>query len=144
MNVINNPPENWMRRMREGNTIWMVKEGQTATVVSPFLPEAGHRTGRIFLRFQDGRTDYWFVSEHGNGIDGSPILRPLEGNLPENEVSLGSDEAETLKRKINDLEIAIAEIKIVCMLLMKGMGVDIPGVHVVAASGPIPPKGDMN
>lgn len=113
MQIILNPPQGWVRHLSDGCYVWLTKEQEVATVVAPFTPPMGRqRTGRLFIRRNyDGPIDYWFVSADGKGIDGSTIMEPLEGSLPESPVELQSSEAQELRLEIQRLWAAVAELQ---------------------------------
>jgi|SRR5690606_10166009 len=115
--VIQDPPSGWVRCLREGCQIWLVKEKEVAFVVAPFSPPfGGQRTGRLFIR-KNGVIDYWFVSDTGCGIDGSPLMLPIQGSLPETPVQLTSKEAEDLSLRISRLEEKLKPLDIVLRFL---------------------------
>lgn len=78
------PPGPWLTRLRHGWTVWLVKEQEYATVLRVFRPtgtcRAGLRQGQIGLQRCCGQQN-WFIDEHGDGLDGKPLLAPVEGNL---------------------------------------------------------------
>ena len=85
------PQGQWMRRLRESNWIWLVKEQQYATVAFPWQPpEPGFRTGRLVLtkliehggQLYRGETQVWYVGSEGEGLDGKLLVLPCEGHLP--------------------------------------------------------------
>ncbi len=111
MKIIENPPQDWVHNLREGCEVWLTKERVVAAVVAPFTrPVSSYRTGRLFIR-KNGVIDYWFVSSNGKGIDGSTIMQPLEGSLPETPVELRSSEAEELRLEISKLRAEVAALR---------------------------------
>lgn len=109
--VIQNPPNQWVRNLREDCQIWLVKEREMAWVVAPYTPSlGGHRTGRLFIRRMNRGIDYWFVSDTGRGIDGSLLMLPIQGSLPETPVQLTSKENEDLVIRISRLEERLKRI----------------------------------
>ena len=99
-----------MRNLREGCLVWLAKEGHEARIESPYQPSLGRaHTGRIFLRIH-GHIDYWFVDDGGRGIDGSILMQPLEGNLPDIPALLQSGEAEELRLEIARLRKDITDV----------------------------------
>ena len=100
------PEGPWMRRLRESNWIWLVKEGQYASVLFPWQPpEPGYMTGRLCLCRSDqrngdlyrGETQVWFVGSRGEGLDGKQLIVPCEGHLPETLAEIiGQPEQELL------------------------------------------------
>lgn len=108
MKIIENPPQGWVRNLREGCEVWQTKQKTVATVVAPFTPSMRlGSTGRLFIRQFGHGIDYWFVSENGKGIDGSTILEPIEGSLPDTPALLQSSEAEELKLEIARLRAEV-------------------------------------
>lgn len=98
-NIINDTPDRWMERLRKGNIVWLVKEQKEAQVVFPYEPpEPGYKTGTIGIR--SGLLDSWFSDIEGKGIDGSQILLPIEGNLPENPEPLPDVEVRHIHRAL--------------------------------------------
>ncbi len=76
------PAEQWMDRLREGDQLWCVKQQTLARVGMPWEPPApGYIAGRLVIQFPYGRTEIWYVNGHGNGMDNSPLVRPLAGSL---------------------------------------------------------------
>ncbi len=107
MSVIEKPPENWMYCLREGNQVWLCKERRIATTASPYIPSkyyGGGTCGKLFLAFDDYRIDYWLVRDNGNGIDQVPLIRPIEGHLPDSPVQMLSQEAYKLTIRLSALE----------------------------------------
>lgn len=111
MQIIENPPKGWVRHLRESCEVWLTKERAIAVVVAPFTPPVGRqRAGRLFIS-RAGGIDYWFVSDEGKGIDGSTIMQPIEGSLPETPVALQSSEAEELRLEIAKLRAQIQTLQ---------------------------------
>lgn len=102
-NIINNPPDNWLERLRRGHKVWLVKENREAEVVFAYEPpEPGHYCGQIGIRY--GLMDSWFIDINGKGIDGSQLMLPLKNNLPENPEPLPATEIRRLYREIDYLK----------------------------------------
>ncbi len=100
--VIENPPEGWVKRLRPGNYVWLVKEGKPAEICFPFVyPEPGHKTGRLGVRH--GILDSWFIDENGRGIDYSLLMLPIEGYLLENPPDLPPNYVLEIHKTLNDL-----------------------------------------
>jgi len=134
--IIDNPPKGWMRNLVQDCHVWLTKEKTTATVVAPFNPPVGaHRTGQMFIRV-NGRIDYWFVSEDGRGIDGSRLMQPLEGNLPDEPASLQSPEAHELKLEIARLRKDLNKV----MAVLSFLGIDFINVPEDALGVPKIPE----
>lgn len=113
---MNPPPEGeWMRRLRDGMEIWLVKQHEHARCVMPWAPPTpGHRCGRLVLdRYHGNRrlcTEAWYVGGRGEGLDGGLLVLPCEGHLPE-ELSKATEERDiwikadmaTLRREMDTL-----------------------------------------
>jgi hypothetical protein len=88
------PGEPWMYRLREGHYIWLVKEQEYAQVQWAWEPpEPGCCSGRLGIKRFGGYAPHqmsfwgeqtWFVDSMGKGFDGKQLIRPVEGNLPDN------------------------------------------------------------
>ena len=103
MGIIQNPGLNWLERLRKGNRVWLVKENKEAMVEWAYEPpDPGHSCGRIGI----GRPwmDSWYIDSNGNGIDGHPLMRPIEGELPENPEPLPINEIRRLQMGIEHLQ----------------------------------------
>ena len=113
---MNPPPEGeWMRRLRDGMQIWLVKQEEHARCVMPWAPPTpGHRCGRLVLdRYSGDRrwgTEAWYVGGRGEGLDNSQLILPCEGHLPE-ELAKATEERDiwiksdiaTLRREIRTI-----------------------------------------
>ena len=109
--IITNPPANWMERLRKGHCVYLVKEQEMASVEFPYEPaEPGTRIGRIgiqrFGAYENRWLDIqsWYVSSEGLGLDGLPLMQPLVGNLPDNPDPLPEPMVRRLQRAIEHLE----------------------------------------
>jgi hypothetical protein len=95
------PSGPWLDRLRPNNWVWLDKEQQPAQVLMSFEPIVDmlcdSRMGRIaLLRLsQDGQmssVECWEVSYDGHGHDGSVLMRPCLGQLPEHPAPLPAPE----------------------------------------------------
>ena len=87
------PPSRWMRRLKQGHTVWLVKEKLWASIACPWIPpEPGYRSGQISLRrIEDKRlrpAEQWYVGVDGQGLDGSQLMFPAQGHLADVDVPL--------------------------------------------------------
>lgn len=111
VDIIQNPPPQWVLRLREGCQIWLVKEQEIALVVAPFTPSVGgHITGQLFIR-RNRVIDYWYVSDSGHGINGSLLMLPIQGSLPDTPAKLTSQENEELLIRIAKLENKVRSLE---------------------------------
>lgn len=106
--LIDNPPENWLENLRRGHKVWLTKEQEWAEIEFPYEPpEPGYRTGRIGIsRFSNNTyrgIESWFISSNGEGIDGSQLMQPIEGNLPDNPKPLPEPIVRQMQRIIDHL-----------------------------------------
>lgn len=102
MPTIDNPPHGWMLRLRQGNRVWLPKENCEATIEWPYEPEdPGHSCGRVGIRRP--WHDTWLIDADGKGIDGKPIMMPIEGELPENPPPLPVPEIRRLRAALEVL-----------------------------------------
>lgn len=115
--VIENPPPSWITRLRRGHWIWLVKEQEFAQVEFAHEVEPGFRTGRMGIRrFSLSENRYheiqsWYVGFNGEGIDGSLLMLPTEGNLPDNPDPLPEPEVRKMQRTIADLEARVRNLE---------------------------------
>ena len=100
--VIENPPEGWVKRLRPGNYVWLVKEKKPAEICFPFVyPDPGYRTGRLGVRH--GLLDSWYIDENGRGLDHSLLMLPIEGHLLENPPDLPPNYVLEIHKTLNTL-----------------------------------------
>tara|TARA_Y100000034_G_C6896119_1_gene413181 strand:+ start:2113 stop:2541 length:429 start_codon:yes stop_codon:yes gene_type:complete len=106
------PAGTWMRRLQESHWIWLVKQEQYASVNFPWQPPGpGHISGRLCLTkfnavgdtlYRDN-TEVWFVKGDGTGFDGTQLIMPCEGHLPETLADIVDEEAQRLIMTIDRL-----------------------------------------
>ena len=122
------PEGPWMRRLRECNWIWLVKEEEYATVAFTWQPpEPGFMSGRLVLDrlrqehdgLYKGETQVWFVGARGEGLDGKQLIVPCEGVLAETFAEVVDQNAEKFLAalvesagKINDLTEKYHQLKL--------------------------------
>lgn len=107
MDLIEEPGSQWVSRLRRGNRIWLVKENEEAQVEYPYEPpEPGLGTGKlgIFRHNQFFTIQSWWVGLEGQGIDGSQLIRAIEGHLPENPEPLPEPLVRQLVRQVDALQ----------------------------------------
>ena len=110
VNLVKNPVSSWLARLRRGNRVWLPKEGCEATVEWPYEPpDPGYKCGMIGIR--RGYLDSWFVDSNGKGIDGNPIMQPIEGELPENPTPLPDNETRHLQRAVEYLTLRVEDLE---------------------------------
>ena len=98
--VIDNPGEDWVERLRQGNKVWLVKERMYAYIEWAWEP---HGTwGRIGLQI-DGSQNTWSMCSNGLGSDNKELLLPIKGNLERNPTPLELTELRQLRREVNIL-----------------------------------------
>lgn len=104
------PPETpWLDRLRRGNLVWLVKEGHSTEVTWSWEPPGpGYKTGSLGVSCS---ATPWYVDNHGRGINGSQILAPVEGHLPENPEPLPEPEVRHIHRQLEDLERRLTAIE---------------------------------
>jgi len=114
---IDPPAFPWVHRLPRGCPIWLTKEGKAGEVKWPWYPPQPDRwIGSLVLQHPESVHIYeWYVDDHGCGIDGSQILQPCFGCLPEKDCGLWidgdrralhnlHDEVDDLKRRVKFLE----------------------------------------
>jgi hypothetical protein len=107
-NIITNPPANWVERLRRENRVWLVKEQKEAFVDYPYEPaEPGFRIGRIGIRGSGA----WFVGLNGEGLNGDPLIQPIEGHLPDNPEPLPEPLIRQMQRSIEHLENRVRNLE---------------------------------
>jgi hypothetical protein len=110
--ISTDPPLDWMDRLRRGHRVWLVKEEETARVEFAYeAPEPGHRTGCMGICRRDGQLQSWFVGLNGEGIDGSQLILPLEGHLPEHPEPLPEPIVRQMLRTIHRLETRVRRLE---------------------------------
>jgi len=110
MTIVEKPDSNWLARLRHGNKVWLAKEQREAVVEWPYEPpDPGHKCGRIGIRL--GHLDSWFIDSNGRGIDGKPLMQPIEGELPENPPPLPDNEVRRLQREFEYLEHRVEHLE---------------------------------
>ncbi len=83
--------------------------------MAPFMPSvSGHQTGKLFIQIED-RIHYWYVSADGRGIDGSLLMLPIEGSLPETPVELTSQEAWQIRFELQKLRDEVRYLRLALM-----------------------------
>jgi hypothetical protein len=115
--IIENPPQDWVNRLRQGDYVWLVKQKTYAEICFPWIPpEPGHKTGRLGVRH--GLLDSWYISSEGRGIDGSLLMLPIEGYLAENPpdkpphyVYEMQDELRILRQNLTILNQRVMELE---------------------------------
>ncbi len=111
--IIENPPEDWVENLRHGCKVWLVKENKVAEIIFPFEPpEPGYRSGYIGLK--DIHIDRWHIDSNGRGFDGLPLMKPIKGHLPENPMKLPNTdirhihyELDSINKRLRSLEAII-------------------------------------
>jgi hypothetical protein len=93
MEINNNPPNRWLRRLKPSHIIWLVKEKLWASVSAPWIPpEPGHITGTLTIRRVIDNylqsPESWYCNADGQGINGSLLFLPAEGHLEDDEVPI--------------------------------------------------------
>lgn len=96
------PPKTpWLHRLRRGSPIWLTKEGRSAEVCWPWIPpEPGHMIGTIAIRVHG--INEWYSDDFGMGLDGSQILQPCLGHLPEHGAGPIMDRDRRALYKLHD------------------------------------------
>ena len=109
--VLEDPDDEWMERLRRGNKIWLVKEGEYATVEWPWEPPGlGRFAGRIGINRSVGDTiilgqcQSWFVTVNGCGMDGKKLFLPVDGHLEDNPSPLLEPQLRQLERELEHLK----------------------------------------
>lgn len=108
--IIENPVQNWLANLRQGNKVWLPKEQREAVVEWPYEPpDPGYKCGRIGIRL--GLLDSWFVDSNGRGIDGKPLMQPIEGEMPIDPAPLPDNEVRHLQRAVEYLTQRIERLE---------------------------------
>ncbi len=111
----------WVERLREGHFIWLCKERCLGQVEIPFYPpEPGTCAGKLALKKFDGNrfvgrtyrgTEVWFISYTGTGFDGSQLILPIEGNLPDFPEPIELPVVMELRREIATLRAQVDNLR---------------------------------
>jgi hypothetical protein len=127
--VITNPPDNWLERLRTDHYVWLAKENRLGQIGFPYEPpEPGYLTGYIGVKTRTatqcdngnwgypdnldwGHIERWHISSNGRGIDGSQLLLPLEGNLPENPPELPTVESRHINQQLDRLNQRVRQLE---------------------------------
>ena len=106
-NVLAAPAEPWLDRLRRGHHVWCVKQNCKAAVVwawEPPAPGIVTCTGRIGIQpIVDNHVQsiqQWYCTVHGQGIDKSQILLPIQDNLPDEPSPISEPVVRQLMRSI--------------------------------------------
>jgi len=116
--VMEKPRGSWIERLRKGHIVYLPKEkcyGQIEWAYEP--PEPGTIAGRIALRklseyfdawYQENRwtikeVQSWFIRPDGTGFDGSQLMLPTEGNLPEEALPIAEPWQRHIERSIGNI-----------------------------------------
>lgn len=109
--IIQNPPFGWVENLRRGCKVWLVKSQEQAEIEFAYeAAEPGLRSGRLGIRVR-GQVQLWWVGINGEGIDGSVLLRPLEGHLPKNPEPLPEPLIRQMQRQIERLEHRVTQLE---------------------------------
>ena len=112
----------WLDRLRRGHYVWLVKDQRFGRIEWAWVPpEPGCRTGRIGLSILGPGTPEniwtgpplpqcpWFIGADGAGLDGRPLLEPVEGNLPDEAAPISEPVIRHLHRQLEKLLTRISE-----------------------------------
>ena len=122
------PQGNWLERLRKGNRVWLPKENCEGCIYEPYQPpEPGERCGRITLNkvimivgtpgMRYTPTETWYVYPNGKGFDGTQLIIPIVGQLPENPPPLNEPWQRKVERAIEILATEIDGLKAQIMVL---------------------------
>lgn len=112
MKILERYPDHWMRHLREGHRVYLVKEDCFGFIGQSYTPPeySGGYAGTIFVSKNSQFYEKWYVREDGNGLDGQPLMRPVEGNLADTHATLFSGEAYKIHKRIDELEKALGQM----------------------------------
>ena len=103
--------------------MWLPKEQSEVTIEWPYEPEdPGHSCGRIGIRRGQGGSDTWLINIDGSGIDGKPILLPIEGELADKPAPLPESEVRRLQRAINRLDLRVQYLERIVLVTPAAVG----------------------
>jgi len=102
MDVMNEPPGRWVRRLVQHCPVWLVKNGMFASVTWPYAK------GRICMALHPDTEQTWYMDEDGYGFDKKRLILPVVGKLPETEAPLLHD--DVILREISSLRIAVMKL----------------------------------
>ena len=113
LKVLETPTEDWIDRLRSGHWIYLVKEREIARVAWPWEPpDDGGTVGQICIhRFCVGQSQVWYVRLDGTGIDGKPLIAPMEGNLPDDPKPLPEPEIRKLQRAMTHFDRRLSRLE---------------------------------
>lgn len=109
--TIDDPPNRWLTKLRQGNIVYCVKQSLLAVVEYPYeSPPLNSYCGSICINV-NGSLQKWLIDFNGKGINGTQCLLPLEGHVPENPEPLPHSDTQILLRRIDELAVRIESIE---------------------------------
>lgn len=119
--VINNPEDGWVERLRQGNKVWLVKESEYAYIewawedsCNASISDSWGRIGLKKAQKYATSCESWMMCSNGCGSDQKRLLLPIRGNLEANPTPLEMAEIRKLRR-----EVSILRKKVEYLYLMR-------------------------
>lgn len=118
--VIPVPDDQWLSRLRAGHFVWLAKEEAYAQIVWAWEPPSpGKFAGKIGLHtlwYDDDawgpkQLQRWFINADGTGMDGKPLMLPLEGNCPDESPPLSEPWVRQTERTIAQLIYRLEQLE---------------------------------
>lgn len=106
------PDADWLTRLRCGHFVWLVKEQRFGNIEWAYEPPtAGAFCGRVNLRpvskdadgWRSGPAQTWYIQQDGCGIDGAPLLLPVEGNCPDEPSAMSEPWVRYVEQRLQAL-----------------------------------------
>lgn len=125
-NVIWNPGNEWVLRLRRDNVVFAPKEDKYMMVNFAYgVPELGHcSVGHIGLQYlwfecgewgidsSDGmRYHEWFIKPNGRGFDGEHILLPCEGYLANDPPKMSEPWVRQVERRLANVDARLDQLE---------------------------------
>ncbi len=115
------PDDTWLTRLRRNHYAWLPKENGFCQITWAWEPPdpgcfAGkigitrlHRVGDQF--WVDRNFEVWYVTADGKGMDGKPILLPLNDNCPDEPAPISEPWVRQTERAISYLVSRIEQLE---------------------------------
>lgn len=131
--VIEPPDAEWLTRLRQRHYVYAPKEDKIFAVEWAWeAPDPGSFTGRIGLRqmwFEHGEwggcaeITIWSTTPHGAGMDGSQILKPLEGNCPDEAPAMSPIWQRRVEKRLAMMQHQLDQLQAFVVHTLTMMGV---------------------
>ncbi len=109
--VVTNPHKSWIEKLRNGNTVYLVKEQSYANISSRY------QNGNIgicllfkherFADYKNPKNGSWHVNPDGTGFDGSLLMLPLKNTY----AGMHTDASATNELRLKYADVLIGQEK---------------------------------